>query len=153
MKITEAQKKKYFKNVNDNIRKDGYHTTAVLEAENSTPFAYSTGIYENFKIPELFISGLGPNLSGQLIKNYVDQYKLGIVPLNKRIADLTEKFPVYFIKVTNESLSDYVLSSIRHYEDKKYEYLQLVFPDLNGNFPNEPNYDYDQKIVGEFEPT
>jgi hypothetical protein len=46
-----------------------------------------------------------------------------------------------------------VLSSIRHYEDKKYEYLQLVFPDLNGNFPNEPNYDYDQKIVGEFEAT
>jgi len=33
------------------IRKDGYHTTAILEAENATPFAYSTGIYENFKIP------------------------------------------------------------------------------------------------------
>jgi len=153
MKTTEAQKKKYFKNVNDNIRKDGYHTTAVLEAENATPFAYSTGIYENFKIPELFISGLGPNLSGQLIKSYADQYKFGNVPLNNRITDLTERFPVYFIKVTNESLSDYVLSSIRHYEDKKYEYLQVVFPDLNGNFPNEPNYDYDQKIVGEFEPT
>ena len=49
MKITEAQRRKYFKRVNDDIRKDGYHTTAVLEAENSTPFAYSTGIYENFK--------------------------------------------------------------------------------------------------------
>lgn len=152
MKITEAQRKKYFKRVNNDIRKYGYHTTAVFEAENSTPFAYSTGIYENFKIPELFISGLGPNLSGQLIKNYVDKYKPGLVPLNKRITDLTERFPVYFIKVTNESLSDEVLSSIRHYENKQYEYLQLVFPDLNGNFPTEPNYDYDQKIFGEFEP-
>ncbi|ARS42838.1 hypothetical protein CA265_00535 [Sphingobacteriaceae bacterium GW460-11-11-14-LB5] len=150
--MTEAQRKKYFKEVNDDIRKYGYHTTVVLEAENSTPFAYSTGIYEYFKIPELFISGLGPNLSGQLIKNYADQYKLRAVPLNKRITDLTERFPVYFIKVTNESLSDYVLSSIRHYGNEKYEYLQLIFPDLNGNFPDERNYDYDQKIFGKFEP-
>jgi hypothetical protein len=152
MKITEEQKKKYFQKVDDDIRREGYHTTAVSEAENSTPFAYSTGIFENFKIPELFISGLGPNFSGQLIKSYADKYKFGTVPLNEKITDLTERFPVYFIRVSNESLIEYVLSSIRHYENKEYEYLQLVFPDLNGNFPNEANYDYDQKVVGGFEP-
>jgi hypothetical protein len=27
--------------------------------------------------------------------------------------------------------------------------LQLIFPDLNDNFPNESEYDYDQKILGE----
>lgn len=152
MDTEEAQRKKYFKRVDDNIWRDGYHTTAVLEGENFTPFSYSTGVFANFNIPELFISGLGPNFSGQLTKNYVDKYKLGTVPLNEKITDLNERFPVYFIKVSNESLSEHVLSTIRHYENKRYQYLQLIFPDLNGNFPHEPGYDYDQKIFGIFEP-
>jgi hypothetical protein len=54
------------------------------------------------------------------------------------------------IKANNKELTEYVLTSIKFYENRNYEYLQLVFPDLNGNFPNETNYDYDQKIIGEF---
>jgi hypothetical protein len=106
------------------------------------------GIYENLKIPELFISGLPNGLTSELIEKYTEKYRFGNVPLNEKIRDLFEKFPVYFIKVENENLSEYVLSSIKYYENRNYEYLQLIFPDLNGNFPNEPNYDYDQKIVG-----
>jgi hypothetical protein len=148
MEEIENKKEIYFKRVYDNIKNDGYHTTAILEEKDFTPFAYSTGIFENFKIPELFISGLGPNLSGQLIKSYADKYKFEKAPLNTKIDDLTDRFPVYFINVSNEDLEEYVLTSIKFYEDRNYEYLQLVFPDLNGNFPSEPNYDYDQKIIG-----
>jgi hypothetical protein len=150
MEEKEDKKDIYFKRVYDNIKNIGYHTTAVMEEENFTPFAYSTGIFENFKIPELFISGLGPNLSGELIENYAEKFKFGKVPLNEVVDDLSEKFPVYLIKVDNKDLIEYTLTSIKFYENRNYEYLQLVFPDLNGNFPNETNYDYDQKIVGEF---
>ena len=73
-----------------------------------------------------------------------------LVPLNERLDDLSEKFPVYLIEVNNKDLTEYTLTSIKFYENRNYEYLQLVFPDLNGNFPNETNYDYDQKIIGEF---
>lgn len=150
MKESEDKKKVYFNQVYDNIKSNGYHTTAIMEEKNFTPFAYSTGIFENFKIPELFISGLGPNLSGEIIKNYTEKYKFGEVPLNKRIDNLTDKFPVYFIKLNNKDLKEYVLTSIKFYEKRDYEYLQLVFPDLNGKFPNDNNYEYDQKIIGEF---
>ncbi|HHT9079670.1 TPA: DUF4262 domain-containing protein, partial [Flavobacterium psychrophilum] len=151
MEEKENKKEIYFKRVYNDIKNIGYHTTAIMEEENFTPFAYSTGIFENFKIPELFISGLGPNLSGQLIKNYAEKFKFGKVPLNKKLDDLTETFPVYLIQVNNKDLAEYVLTSIKYYEERNYEYLQLVFPDLNGNFPNENNYDYDQKIIGEFD--
>jgi hypothetical protein len=146
--MEKENKKEYFKQVYDNIENIGYHTTAILEEKNFTPFAYSTGIFENFKIPELFISGLGPNLSGQLIKNYAEKYKFGEIPLNQKIDNFTELFDVCFIEVNNNDLQDYVLTSIKYYENHYYKYLQLVFPDLNGNFPNEPNYNYDQKIIG-----
>ena len=46
--------------------------------------------------------------------------------------------------------TDYVLSSLRFYGDKEFKYVQLVYPDTNGRFPNDAGYDYDQVIVGEF---
>jgi hypothetical protein len=119
-----------------------------MENVGFTPFGYSTGIYENFKIPELFISGLPNGLTTELIKNYTEKYKFGIVPINRKINDLIDRFPVYFIEVESESLKEYVLSSIKYYENNEYRYLQLIFPDLNGHFPNEPSYYYDQKVFG-----
>ena len=149
--MTENKKEEYFKKVYENIAEYGFHMTYVMEELNFTPFGYSTGIFESFKIPELFISGLPNGLTAGLIKNYAERYKSGTVPLNEKIDDLFDRFPVYFIEVGNENLTDYVLSSIKHYENKEYKYLQLIFPDLNGNFPNEPNYNYDQEILGEIE--
>jgi hypothetical protein len=146
--MKDEQKEKYFKKVNEDIAEYGFHTTYVMEELGFTPFGYSTGIFENFKRPELFISGLPNGLTTGLVKNYAERYKFGTVPLNEKIEDLFERFPVYFIEVENESLSEYVLSSIKHYENKEFKYLQLIFPDLNGNFPNEPNYNYDQEIIG-----
>ncbi len=147
--MNEEKIEKYFKTVNQNISKSGFHTTYVMENIDFTPFGYSTGIYENFKIPELIISGLPNGLTTELIKNYSKKYRFGTVPLNKKIHDLIDRFPVYLIEVQNESLTEYVLSSIKYYHNKKYKYLQLIFPDLNGHFPNEPDYDYDQKIFGD----
>jgi hypothetical protein len=151
MRIKEEEKQKYFKRVYDNINQNGFHVTALLEENGFTPYAYSTGVFENFKIPELFISGLGPNLSMELVKNYVEKYKFRSVPLNEKVTDITDRFPVFFIKVKNENLSEYVLTSIRHYENRPYEYLQLIFPDLDGKFPNEIGYNYDQEIIGKLE--
>ncbi|WP_281233526.1 DUF4262 domain-containing protein [Flavobacterium gelatinilyticum] len=150
MKENEDIKQIYFERVYDNIKTKGYHTTAVAEEKDFTPFAYSTGIFENFKIPEIFISGLGPNLSGQIIDNYVDKYQFKEVPLNQKINDLIDTFPVFFLPVNNIDLTEYVLTSVKFYESRKYEYIQIVFPDLNGHFPNSAEYEYDQKIIGNF---
>ncbi|MBA0882751.1 DUF4262 domain-containing protein [Flavobacterium undicola] len=146
--MNEDKKEKYFKMVHKNIDENGFHTTYVMENIGFTPFGYSTGIYKNFKIPELFISGLPNGLTTELIENYTKKYKFGIIPINQKIDDLIDRFPVYFIEVKNESLTEYVLSSIKYYDNKEYKYLQLIFPGLNGHFPNEPGYDYDQKIFG-----
>lgn len=143
-------KEDYFNGVYNNIKSNGYHTTAVLEEINFTPFAYSTGIFEKFKIPELFISGLGPNLSEELIENYVGKFKFSEVPLNRRIKNLSDRFAVYFISLKNSDVAEYALTSIKFYENRHYQYLQLVFPDLNGKFPNEIGYNYDQKVLGNF---
>lgn len=146
--MNKEQKDKYFKKVNDNIEKFGFHMTYVMEEAGFTPFGYSTGIYKNFGVPEIFISGLPNGLTAELISNYAKRFKFKEVPLNKKIDDLIDRFPVYFIEVENDKLTEYTLSSFKFYENSEFKYLQLIFPDLNGIFPNELEYDYDQKILG-----
>jgi len=148
--MTDEQIKKYHDQVDENIRKHGFHSTFVF-ADRSPSFCYSTGIYATFGIPEIFISSLPQNLSHGLIESYVDKYKsVDSIPYGKRIDDLTERFPVYLIEVQTDKLTDYVLSSVRFYKDKDFKYVQLVYPDTKGHFPGDKGYDYDQVIVGQF---
>jgi len=146
--MNDVKKEKYFKTVYDNIEKYGFHITYLMEEIAFTPFGYSTGIYKNFGIPELFISGLPNGLTTELIRNYAERYKFTKVPINEKIYDLIDRFPIYFVEVENESLTEYTLSSFKFYGDQNFKCLQLVFPDLKGNFPNEPEYNYDQKLLG-----
>jgi hypothetical protein len=149
--MTDEQIKQYHKQVDENIVKYGYHSTFVFTG-NTPSFCYSTGIYKSFGIPELFISSLPQNLSHELIQNYVHKFKnMDKVPLDIKIDDLTDRFPVYLIEVPIDKLTDYVLSSIRFYEGKNYKYIQLIYPDTNGYFPNNKGYNYDQVILGQFE--
>jgi len=141
----------YFKNVYDNIKKHGFHTTYIIEDIDVTPFGYSTGIFDNFKIPEIIISGLPPNLTSDLISNYASKYKFKTPPTNQKIDDLSDRFSVYLIEVDIKKLTEYTLTSIEHYGNREYKFLQLIFPDLDGHFPNDKKHSYDLEIFGEFD--
>jgi hypothetical protein len=148
--MTNEQIKNYHDKVVDNIKKYGYHSTFVF-ADKTPSFCYSTGIYKSFGLPEIFISSLPQNLSHGLIENYVNKFKnTDSVPLDTRIDDLTDRFPIYLIEVQTDKLTDFVLSSIRFYKDEDYKYVQLIYPDTEGHFPNDKGYDYDQIIMGQF---
>ena len=148
--MTQDEIKQFHDIVDENIRQYGYHMTFVFEDETPS-FCYSTGVYKTFDIPEIFISSLPQNLAFELVKNYVNKFKkTKSIPLDKKLTDLTERFPVYLISVPTDKLKDYVLSSIRFYKNEDYKYLQLIYPDTNGHFPNDKGYDYDQIIMGGF---
>jgi len=148
--MTDAQIKEHHDQVDENIRKYGYNVTFVFAGKNPS-FCYSTGIYKTFGIPEIFISSLPQNLSHSLIESYVSRFReKNAIPLDKSIEDLTDRFLVYFIEVPTEKLTEYVLSSIRFYKNEDYKYLQLIYPDTKGRFPNDNGYDYDQIIMGQF---
>src|SRR5579863_6663954 len=116
----------YREKVYDNIKKYGYHITFVFDDELPS-FCYSTGVYKSFGIPEIFISALPQNLSFALVKNYVEKFKDSkIIPLNEKIDEISDRFPVYLIEVPIENLKDFSLSSIRVYGNEEYKYIQLI---------------------------
>lgn len=149
--MTDQQIKKYFDKVDGNIKKSGYHLTNVFASKDTPSFFYSTGIYKTFGIPEIFISSLPSGLCSVLVENYVKSFKdKQTIPLNEKLDHLTDRFSVYLIEVPKSKLTDYVLSTVRLYKDEDYKYLQVIFPDTKGHFPNDIGYDYDQEVMGKF---
>ncbi|MGX7666749.1 DUF4262 domain-containing protein [Flavobacterium pedocola] len=142
---------KYHSKVEENVAKYGFHITYVLEDEAGPSFCYSTGLYKNYNIPEIFISGLPQNLSFTMVGDYAKKFKNIIVPINKKLDSFSEdfNFPIYFIEIDNKNLSEHVYATDRFYDGDDYKYLQLIYPDTKGNFPNESGYLYNQEIFGE----
>ncbi|MCX2496141.1 DUF4262 domain-containing protein [Pedobacter sp. PF22-3] len=146
--MREEQKRLYIETVDNNIEKHGYHVTYVLEEQDFTPFGYSSGLYKNFGIPEAFVSGLPNGLTNTLITNYAQAFRNRKVPLNQKLDNLIDRFPVYIIPVKNEAVNEKILNTFRFYENDYFESVQILFPDLNGKFSGETGYDYDQEIFG-----
>ncbi len=148
-KTTRDEKKRQFlEMIDNNIEKNGFHVMYVLEEKDFTPFGYSTGLYKNFGIPEAFVSGLPNGLTNTLITNYAEIFKNKQVPLYEKLESLTDRFMVYLIPVDSSALEEKVLASYRLYEGSNFESIQIIYPDLNGYFPEEKNYNYDMEIFG-----
>lgn len=148
--MNDKQIKEYFEKLDENIKNREYQLT-YISASNSPAFCYSTGIYKAFNIPEIFISSLPQGLCLEIAEKYIRVFKENkAIPLNKRLEFLTSSFSIYLIDVSISKLNEYVLSSIRFYGNEDYKYLQVIYPDTNGNSPNDAGYDYDQEIIGDF---
>lgn len=151
MTLKKYTKEEYLKLIDDNIKNYGFHVTYVREEMNFTPFGYSTGLYKNFGIPEAFISGLPNGLTNTLITNYAEKFKDNSIPYNKKLDYLIDRFQVYIIPVDTERLDNKVLASFRLYDDEKFDSVQIIYPDLNGYFPEDERFNYDMEIFGEIE--
>jgi len=143
---------RYAVEVKENVEKHGFHITYVA-ADESPAFCYTTGIFKTHGIPELFVSSLPPGLAGDLMHSYVKRYGSTSPPQGCRITKESDPFDYYLIPVNNDDLREYVLATIKYYNELKYEYLQLVFPDPEFRFPHDDGYDYDQEILGDYTTT
>jgi hypothetical protein len=141
----------YAQRVRDSVALSGFHTTSVGAGEKPA-FSYSTGIYESFAIPEIIISALPPNLSHELISQYVDRFRATVPLIGERIAAAKERFDYYLVPVPLARIQDCVLATIKYYGSAPFEFLQLIYPDTQLLFPGEEGYDYDQELFGEFSP-
>ena len=88
----------YAKQVRDSINESGFHVTFVGSGDRPA-FCYSTGVFETFSIPELFISSLPPGLSHELITQYVDRHANHQPPPERRISAIDERFDLSLIHI------------------------------------------------------
>jgi hypothetical protein len=123
------------------MRQYGWALTGVGEGEDSPPFHYTTGLYKRFQHPELVVVGL-PYEAGGVILNLVGEtikrgahygggetlVGIATVPLRtRRVAVPTDGVG-----------SPMMTKRIYGYDD--FPYLQLLWPDRHGAWPDAPRF-------------
>ncbi len=127
--------------IND-VQRFGCHITWIHDA---TPeFAFSIGLFLNFEQPEVIVFGLDPETIRTVINDIRNYAAAGekFAP-GTRTSKLLVHHDVYFVEVPVAMYPAYLGSAIWFYQSlvRPFPCVQLVWPDRQGRFPWDSNYD------------
>ena len=119
----------------------GWFVTKVGASDSEPAFAYSLGLYENFKHPEIIIFGLELEMMHRLVNDAGRRIRQGLgYKEGQRYDDLLKGYQCEFRKV-NPNRHDGLLNyAIWYYKGSPFPVLQLVWPDQTGLFPWEDGF-------------
>ncbi len=115
----------------------------IIEATEYLPsFAYSIGLWEKFRHPEIICFGLSIKTLGGIINNAADLVKNGHpIEANKIYENIFENSKAEFINVDSRNLGDYFGTAIDYYKTKDFPSLQLVWTDRKNEFPWDEDFE------------
>lgn len=104
-------------------------------------WAYSVGMFKNFRHPEIIIFGLPPNLMHSIINAIGEGIrKHGKLSLNQRCDAYLEGFDVAFRTVNSNWCSELMGQASWFYEDTPYSAVQCCWPDMENHLPWDSGY-------------
>lgn len=143
----------YDKQITENILADIEEhkmNISYVESDGYYPrFGYSIGLFKQLEHPELIILGLSPESTGTILNDIKSQIINGTnfiegVNYYGFLADL----PIQFIKVQRSYYKDYLGYAGWYYKESfDFPVLQIVWPDKNGKFPWEIDFNKNFKFV------
>ena len=118
-------------------------TVIMLEATDYLPsFAYSIGLWEKYKHPEIISFGLTVKTLHAIINDVADLIKDGqIIESGKNYPDIFSNGRAEFLSVDKRNLSDYFGYAIDFYNSREFPALQLVWTDRKDKFPWEADFE------------
>jgi hypothetical protein len=130
-----------------NIEKYGWEVIMIEETDYLPSFAYTIGLMENFKHPEIIILGLKIQTSKLILNQLGEKIRNGDnVELNKRYDDFFENALVSFLEVENDYIHDYFGYALNYYQINNLSAYQLVWSDVNKRFPWEEDFEAELKF-------
>jgi len=135
-----------YEKFSEDIDKFGF-TVLMLEATDYLPsFAYTVGLWKNFKHPEVISFGLSVQNLQTLLNTVCELVKEGkIMEQNKTYEDFFDSGKTEFIKVDERNIQDYFGMTIDFYNSRDFQAIQLVWTDRNNKFPWETNFEENLK--------
>lgn len=117
----------------------------VDRGKRMPPFAYTVGLTERFKRPELLVFGFAHDDALVLLNTIIRRFPRSgfAVPTDQPIPRVLDQVPVIVKSVTTERARPYTRIAIercRHLEIPS-RVQQVVVPDPHGRFPWESGYD------------
>jgi hypothetical protein len=123
--------------------KDPGWAVQLIDAGDTTDepaFAYTVGLFHNYKHSELIVFGLRPELMHSMLNIVAERIKAGrtFAP-GDRLAEVIEGFEVTLRAVLlPKSFKEHVGYARWFYKGNAFPLFQVVWPDLHARFPGEP---------------
>lgn len=129
----------------EQIKKAGWYNLHIGQEDNQAAFSFSIGHFQQHNHPELIVVGLSAEVANQLLNIAAVKIvgaKETLEPYRK-YDDFAEGFPLAFIPVELAFYRSYLGYANWYYGDlsKPYPVLQMVWPDREGYFPWEAEFD------------
>jgi Domain of unknown function (DUF4262) len=126
----------------ETLERWGWFVTKVGASGSEPAFAYSMGLYENFKHPEIILFGLGLEVMHQLINDVGKRIQQGQrYDEAQKNDDLLKGYTCEFRKVNPIHYNGLLNYAIWYYKGSSFPVLQLIWPDPAGCFPWEDGFD------------
>ena len=123
---------------------DKYGLTVVMihATEYLPSFAYTVGLWQNYKHAEIIAFGLNLETLHIVLNDIAELVKSGQkIELNVNYPDIFENGKTEFISVDIRNLRDYFGTAINIYETVDFPAIQLVWTDRNDKFPWETDFE------------
>ncbi|HWS70476.1 MAG TPA: DUF4262 domain-containing protein [Thermoanaerobaculia bacterium] len=118
------------------IRTNGWHVITVGAEDDSPGWAFSIGLFETYKQPEILLFGLRSQTMHQLINQIAEQMQEGTKYADGfRDDSLLEGYGCQFKQVAERWYPETVGFARWFYGETEFPLLQLYWPDKNGRFP------------------
>lgn len=125
-----------------NIEKYGLQVIMVSATNYCPSFAYSIGLTQTYKHPEIICFGLPDELGHAIINDIASMIQNGdSIDTKKIYTNIFKDSRAAFLKVDKRNIDDYFGAALNYYGDKHFEAMQLVWTDRNDILPWEDNFE------------
>ena len=122
-------------NVENDIRRCGRSVLCIVAEADARSFAYTIGNWLR-GLPELLIIG---TIKGALLNNLSQKLiERGAAFEEGELVNLGGKFPVKIVTADQRAQRDYTIQAGQYHGHEHYRVQQVLMPDRNGRFPDDP---------------
>jgi Domain of unknown function (DUF4262) len=129
------------------INEYGWHVVKVFSKSDGPDFAYSIGLYESFRHPEILVVGLALDTMHQIINNIGADVKAGkMFEAGSQYPDILDNYDCAFREVLKNNYAHLFGWAISHYKGTEFPAIQCVWPNRDHRFPwdSDPDSNFKQ---------
>jgi hypothetical protein len=137
----------------DTIAREGWMVLGIEASDEGPQYAFSVGLFRTLGYPEIVVMGLPPAVSQDLINEIGSRVRAGDrFGVGQRYEGIASNFPLAFIEMDRAYYRPYLGYARWFHRGSDFPAVQVVWPDKQGIFPWEPDYDADffeiQRVLG-----
>jgi len=124
------------------IREHGWFCTHVGADDEGPGFSYTTGFQHSLGAPEIIVFAMKPEIAHAVLWDIFQDLQGGAsFPTGQRLNSVFANLEAVFLPVDGDAYEDHLGWSRWFYRGDDWPCLQLIWPDRDGRFPWEPDFD------------